>query len=118
MVQASGSPSESIVVLRMDAAASDLVRVGDPAMASRSGEFRAALDGEDAANSAPHQAPQPQDLVMEAMRLGELVVEVDDVAQGDPGRPSSRAESRASGSTDTKAKPVTKNGSKGKARAA
>src|SRR5688572_24001236 len=42
LVQAGGSPSETIVILRMDAAASDLVRVGNPDMASRSGEFRAA----------------------------------------------------------------------------
>jgi len=118
LVQAGGSPSESIVVLRMDAAVSDLVRVGDSAMASRSGEFRAALDGEDAANSAPHQAPQPQDLIMEAERLGELVVEVEDFSIGDNGRPSSRAVSRDNGSRDRKAKPAAGKGSKGKARAA
>jgi len=104
-------------VLRMDAAASDLIRVGDASMASRSGEFRAALDGHDADNSAPMMAPQPQDLIMEAGRLGELVVEVEDFRLSNP---SDRGTKAATSETSKASapQPAAKNGTKRKSQAA
>ena len=53
-VNADGSPSESVVRLRMEAAGVDLVRAADPAREEAAGEHRVtSLDPEPAANTAP-----------------------------------------------------------------
>jgi rubrerythrin len=77
-------PSESVVAMRIDAAGSELVRTGDPSMASKAGRFRTApLDGESAPNTVSENGRASPSLEAEQMRLGELAGEVENFNIGD-----------------------------------
>jgi hypothetical protein len=110
LVMAEPNPSETLVILRQNAAGTELVRTGEPSLAPRAIEFRSVQDGEDALNTAPPN-PLAMDLVEEAKRLGELAVEVDDFRLGQPGRSDGRKASNGRS-------PAAKSGARAKRKAA
>lgn len=72
-----GAPSETIVQLRIEAAGSDLIRVGDKDLESQSNHYRLEiLDGADAPNNAEPAAPPDHDAEID--RLGDLATMVED----------------------------------------
>ena len=102
LVQAEGSPSETVVTLRMDAAGSDLVRTGDQSFMTRSGEFRTqTLDGGASPNTAVADGALAGDIETEVERLGEKAAMVESAR---PSAGSSRA-SRSGQESSRRARP-------------
>jgi hypothetical protein len=77
LVNAEGSPSETVVQLRIEAAGSELVRVGDKSLEAQAAHYRLdILDGEGAPNTA--EAGEPPMESEEELRLGDMATKVED----------------------------------------
>jgi hypothetical protein len=78
VMNADGSPSETVVAMRIGAAGAELVRTGDHSLAQEAPRVRAmTLDGVDAPNTVPGNGNLPTPIDEEKERLGELATEVE-----------------------------------------